>query len=272
MAKRLEGKVALVNGGGSSGPGWGNGKATAITFAREGAKVVVADINADAAKETADFITKEGGRAVVVQADVTSEADMKRVVDTTLKEFGALHILMQIVGIAGSGTFLSEPADVWRKVFQVNVDGTFFATRAVVPPMLEQKWGRIITVSSIAGMRALMRNMSFSYGASKAAVVHMTKLLAYEYADRGIRANCISIGMLDTPMVRGGFGPEMAEQICKLRDAGSPSGKQGTGWDTAHLAAFLASEEANYINGVDIPLDAGFTVAAQDIYPKTLSG
>jgi NAD(P)-dependent dehydrogenase (short-subunit alcohol dehydrogenase family) len=134
--------------------------------------------------------------------------------------------------------------------------------------MLKQGWGRIITVSSIVGMRFTGPGIAYSYGVSKAAVAHMTRLIALEYADRGVRANCIAIGMMDTPMVREGFGPEIAEQICALRDAGSPTGKQGTGWDTAHLAAFLASDEANYVNGVELPLDGGFTAAAPQIYPR----
>jgi NAD(P)-dependent dehydrogenase (short-subunit alcohol dehydrogenase family) len=133
--------------------------------------------------------------------------------------------------------------------------------------MLKQKWGRIITISSIAGIRYLGPNMAYSYGVSKAAVVHMTKLLALEYADQGIRCNCIVIGMMNTPMTNASFGP-MADKLNALRDAASPTKAQGTGWDTAHLATFLASEQANYINGVELPIDGGFTVSAPPVYPK----
>jgi NAD(P)-dependent dehydrogenase (short-subunit alcohol dehydrogenase family) len=272
MKKRLEGKIALVNGAGSSGPGWGNGKCTAVQFAREGARLVLVDINRTAAEETAHLVAQEGGQSLVVEADVVCENDMKRVVETCLKQFGRLDILVQIVGIAGTGTFLTETEEGWDHVFAVNLKGTLFAARAAIVPMLRQKWGRIITVSSIVGMRFTGRGIPYSYGVSKAAVAHMTRLIALEYADQGIRANCIAIGMMDTPMVRRGFGPESADKICAIRDAGSPTGKQGTGWDTAHLAAFLASDEANYVNGVELPIDGGFTAAAPQIYPKELTG
>lgn len=266
MAGRLEGKVAVVNGGGSSGPGWGNGKCTAVQFAREGAKVTVVDINAQAAEETAEIITEEGGKAMAVQADVTSESQMEAMVDKTLSEFGRFDVLAQIVGISGRYTFFDDTAEEWDRVMAVNVKSVFLAARAALRPMIEQRWGRIITVSSIAGLRSLGANQPMSYGVSKAAVAMLTKLMGVEFADRGITCNCIAIGMIDSPMVRGMLG-EFADAISAMRDKGSPTGKQGTGWDTAHLAAFLASEEANYINALEIPLDAGLTMKAPNLYP-----
>jgi NAD(P)-dependent dehydrogenase (short-subunit alcohol dehydrogenase family) len=267
MTKRLEGKVAIVNGGGSSGPGWGNGKCTAITFAREGAKVVVADINRAAAEETAKLITDEGGTALVLESDTTSEADVNRMVATTLSEFGKLDILAQIVGISGRHTFFDDTKENWDHVMTVNVTGTMLACRAALRPMVEQRWGRIITVSSIASLRSLGLNVPMSYGVSKAAVGMLTKLMGVEFADRGITCNCIAIGMINSPMVRGMLG-DYADAVLAMRDRGSPTGMQGTGWDTANLAAFLASEEANYINALEIPLDAGLTMKAPDIYPR----
>ncbi len=268
MTARLEGKVAIVNGGGSSGPGWGNGKCTALQFARDGAKVVVVDINRTAAEETAALITGEGGTALVVEADVTSQAAMEQMVATTLSAFGRLDILAQVVGISGKLSFLEDPGGKdWDQVMNVNLKATFLAVQAAVMPMIEQKWGRIITISSIASMRAQARHQPMAYGVSKAAVAMFTKLLAVEYADKGITANCIAIGMIDSPMLRGLLG-DHADAVCAMRDKGSPTGKQGTGWDTAHLAAFLASQEANYINGLEIPLDGGFTLKAPDIYPE----
>lgn len=266
MTKRLEGKVAIVNGGGSSGPGWGNGKCTAVTFAREGAKVAVVDINREAAEETARLITDEGGKALVIQADVTSEAEMIAMVDKTLSEFGKLDILAQIVGISDRFSFFNETEEEWDRVMAVNVKAVFFSARAAVKPMIEQRWGRIITVSSIASLRSLGRNVPMGYGVSKAAVAMLTKLMGVEFADKGITCNCIAIGMINSPMVRGMLG-DHADAVLALRDRGSPTGKQGTGWDTANLAAFLASQEANYINGLEIPLDGGLTAKAPDIYP-----
>jgi NAD(P)-dependent dehydrogenase (short-subunit alcohol dehydrogenase family) len=162
---------------------------------------------------------------------------------------------------------MQETEESLDKVFAVNVKGTYFACRAVIPAMVAQKKGSIITVASIAGLRSLAKQNAFSYGITKAAVIHFTTLLASEYADQGIRCNCISLGMMDTPMVRLGFG-DMAEKICALRDAGSPTGKQGTPWDTANAATFLASDESVYVNGLNLVLDAGFTNAAPNIYPK----
>jgi NAD(P)-dependent dehydrogenase (short-subunit alcohol dehydrogenase family) len=267
MAGRLEGKVAIVNGGGSSGPGWGNGKCTAIQFAREGAKVVVVDINPAAAEETAALIRGEGGTALVLEADVTSAADNDAVVAKTLSEFRKLDILAQIVGISGKLSFLDDVGGKdWDKVIDVNLKGTFLAAQSAIKPMIEQKWGRIITISSIASLRWLARGAPFAYGVSKQAVAMFTRLLAVEFAHHHITANCIAIGMIDSPMVRGLVG-EYAEAVSAMRDKGSPTGKQGTGWDTAHLAAFLASQEANYINGLEIPLDGGLTIKAPDIYP-----
>jgi NAD(P)-dependent dehydrogenase (short-subunit alcohol dehydrogenase family) len=270
MTKRLEGKVAIVNGGGSSGPGWGNGKCTALTFAREGARVAVVDINRAAAEETAKLISDEGGRALVIESDTTAEADVDRMVATTLSEFGKVDILAQIVGISGRNTFFDDTKENWDHVMTVNVTGTMLACRAALRPMVEQRWGRIITVSSIASLRSLGLNVPMSYGVSKAAVGMLTKLMGVEFADRGITCNCIAIGMINSPMVVGMLG-DYAEAVLAMRDRGSPTGKQGTGWDTANLAAFLASEDANYVNALEIPLDAGLTMKAPDIYPREAS-
>jgi NAD(P)-dependent dehydrogenase (short-subunit alcohol dehydrogenase family) len=270
MTKRLEGRVAIINGGGSSGPGWGNGKCTAITFAREGAKVVVADINRAAAEETARLIADEGGTALVIEADTTSETQMNALVAQTLSAFGRLDILVQIVGISGLLGFFEDTREEWERVMTVNVTAAMLASRAALRPMIEQKWGRIITVSSIASLRSLGVGKPIAYGVSKAAVAMLTKLMAVEFADKGITCNCIAIGMIDSPMVRGMCG-DYADEVAAARDAGSPTGKQGTGWDTAHLAAFLASQEANYVNGLEIAMDGGFTVKAPDIYPRQIA-
>jgi len=266
VTRRLEGKVAIVNGGGSSGPGWGNGKCTAVQFAREGAKVVVVDINEEAALETAGIIGEEGGTAIVVQADVTSESQMEALVAQTLSEFGSVDILAQIVGISGRYPFFEDTAEEWDRVMAVNVKSTFLAARAALRVMVEQKWGRIITVSSIASLRSLGLNQTMSYGVSKAAVAMLTKLMGVEFAAHGITCNCIAIGMIDSPMVRVMLG-DYADAICEMRNKGSPTGKQGTGWDTARLAAFLASDDASYINALEIPLDAGLTMKAPNLYP-----
>jgi NAD(P)-dependent dehydrogenase (short-subunit alcohol dehydrogenase family) len=266
MGNRLEGKVAWVNGGGSSAPGWGHGKASAVQFAREGASVLVADIDLAAAQETVDIIAREGGRALAVQADVASEADMQRAARAGLDAFGRLDILMQVVGISTHNSFFDETEAGWNRVFAVNLNGAYFASRAALPSMLERRWGRIITVSSIAGLRVLRKGMPFGYGVSKAALIHFTKHLAAEFADQGVRCNALSLGMMDTDVARDKLGPH-AEEMCRQRDAATPTGKQGTAWDTAHVAAFLASDEANYLNGLDLVVDAGFINQAPGVRP-----
>ena len=266
MVGRLEGKVALVNGGGATSDGWSNGKAAAVLFAREGAKVVICDIDPQAAAATAKIIESETGEApLTVQADVGSEADMKRAVDEVLARHGRLDILLHVVGIAGPGDFLTETEEGFDRVMRINLKGAFFASRAALRPMLEQGKGVILTVSSHQGNVAHDRGISFSYGVSKAALKHMTRKIAWEYAPRGIRANVLTIGMLDTPMVSRGYGDAYGE-VRKLRDATSPTGKQGTGWDSAYAALYLASDEANYINGLDLVIDGGLTVGVVPIF------
>lgn len=265
MTGRLEGRVAIVNGGGSSGPGWGNGKCTAVQFAREGAKAVVVDINEEAAQETAGVIREEGGKAMVVQADVTSESQMEAMVARTLSEFGSVDILAQTVGISGRHTFFDDTEEAWGKVMAVNVKSVFLAARsAAADDRAEMGADNNHLVDRQPALLGV--NQPMSYGVSKAAVAMLTKLMGVEFANRGITCNCIAIGMIDSPMVRGMLG-NYADAICELRYKGSPTGKQGTGWDTARLAAFLASDEENYINALEIPLDAGLTMKAPSLYP-----
>lgn len=267
MVGRLEGKVALINGGGGTSDGWSNGKAAAVLFAREGAKVVICDIDPKAAAAAAKIIEGETGNApLTVQADVGSEVDMNRTVDEVLAEHGRLDILLHVVGIAGPGDFLTETEDGFDRVMRINLKGAFFASRAALRPMLEQGKGVILTVSSHQGNVAHDRGISFSYGVSKAALKHMTRKIAWEYAPQGIRANVLTIGMLDTPMAERGYGYDVYGEVRKLRDAASPMGKQGTGWDSAYAALYLASDEANYINGLDLVIDGGLTVGVVPIF------
>ena len=265
MPRRHEGRIAIVNGGGSAAPGWGNGRCTAVQLAREGAKVVIVDINGAAAQETAALIAQDGGSALVIEADATSEADMNNMVATTLSRFGRVDILAQIVGIGGRKNIFDETEEEWDRVMAVNVKSVFLSARAALRPMIEQKWGRIITASSIVGLRYVGKGVSMSYGASKAAVAMLTRQMALDFARDGITCNCVVIGMIDSPMTQLAFG-EHAAKFGAMRDSASPTGKQGSGWDTAHLVAFLASEEAQYINGAEIPVDGGFSVTVPDVY------
>ena len=266
MAGRLGGKVALINGGGAKSEDWSNGKAAAVLFAREGANVVISDLDPQAAAATATIIEAETGtRPLTIEANVASAADMDRAVAETIAAHGRIDILLHVVGIASRGDFLTETEEDFDRVMGVNMKGAWFASRAAIPPMLAQGRGVILTVSSHHGNVATDRGQAFSYGMSKAALKQMTRKIAWEYAPRGIRANVLTIGMLDTPMTYRNMG-ERGESYRAARHAASPTGQQGTAWDSAYAALYLASDEAGYINGLDLVIDGGLTVGVVPVF------
>lgn len=262
MGERLKGKVALVIGAGSSGPGWGNGKATAVAFAREGASVVSTDLSVAAAEETAAIIRAEGGRCVAFAADATDTAAVKAAVDAALDAFGRVDILHNNVGIGPVATIAETDMDLWRRVIDTNVTSAFLSCKCVLPVMVRQGRGAIINVSSIASL-GILRVPLTAYGVSKDALNYLTRAIAIEYAGTGVRANAILPGLIDTPMVRGSadmraqFGSE--EEMLRVRHAQSPTGRMGDAWDIAAAAVFLASDEAKYVNGVILPVDGGLS-------------
>lgn len=261
MAGRLEGKVAIVTGAGSLGPGLGNGKATAIVFAREGARVVLVDINLKAAEETKGIIEKEGGQCLALKADVTSPADCQNIVKTCLRTYGRVDILHNNVGILGEGGALDTSEELWDKVIRVNLKSMFLTCRETIPQMLKQGKGAIINISSIGGIRASPKPL-LSYAVSKNAIIAFTNEIAIEFAARGIRANCVLPGLIKTPMVEfsydtSSWGSRDVEEMWRKRDSMSPTGKQGEAWDIANAALFLASDEAKYVNGASLLVDGG---------------
>lgn len=262
MGERLKGKVAIVVGAGSSGPGWGNGKATAVLYAREGAKVVAVDLKREAAEETAEIIRKEGHQALALAADAIDRADVERVVRATIDAFGRIDVLHNNVGIVQVGGVEEIVEADWDRVMAVNVKSIYLTCRAVVPKMVAQGKGAIVNVSSIASIR-WVGYPAVSYCASKAAVNQLTQTIAVQYAAKGIRANAILPGLMDTPMIReplkGAYGPGGVDDMIKRRDAVCPTGKMGDAWDVAHAALFLASDEAKYVNGVQLLVDGGLT-------------
>jgi NAD(P)-dependent dehydrogenase (short-subunit alcohol dehydrogenase family) len=260
MGTRLADKVALVFGAGSSGPGWGNGKAAAVAFAREGAKVIAVDRSLPAAEETRDFISGEGGQCLALQADVTSLASVDEAVRATTAHWGRIDILHNNVGIAEVGGPVETSEDSWDRVMDVNVKGMFLTCKAVLPVMLAQGRGAIINISSIAGIRWLGVPY-IAYAASKGAVNQFTRAVALEYAGRGIRVNAILPGLMNTPMIVEPFKKLYGnvEEMVRARDAMCPMKKMGDAWDVANAAVFLASDEARYITGVLLPVDGGIT-------------
>lgn len=257
---RLKDRVALVFGAGSVGPGWGNGKASAVAYARAGARVVCVDVNLAAAQETVGIIAGEGGQASAHACDVTREADVKRVVDAVMADHGRIDILHNNVG----HTKMGGPPDIsledWHRQLDLNMTGIFLACKFVIPVMQAQKRGVITNISSAAGLRYTGYPYA-SYYAAKGGVNQLTVGLALQYARDGIRCNAILPGLMDTPLIHQQISGQYAspEAMMDARHAASPTGRMGTGWDIANAAVFLASDEAGYINAVCLPVDGGLT-------------
>ena len=258
---RLAGKVAIVTGAGSSGPGIGNGRAAATLFAREGAKILLADLSLPRAQETLAMIEAEGGAATAIAADVTQAADCARMVEACLDHYGRLDILDNNVGISRRGTVVEVTEQAWDETMAVNVKSIVLASKYAIPRMLESGGGAIINISSIAGLRA---HSSTPYTASKAAVIGLTISMAADHGPQGIRTNCIAPGLVYTPMV----APRMDDDLRAVRNRAAPLGTEGTAWDIANAALFLASDEARWINGVILPVDAGLVATTPGNLPN----
>ncbi|MEN8723903.1 MAG: SDR family oxidoreductase [Alphaproteobacteria bacterium] len=257
----LENRIALVYGAGSCGEGWGNGKAAAVGYARAGAKLVCADINLSAAQETADIIKAEGGEAIALVADVSDGQSVKATTDAAVAAFGTIDILHNNVGICRGGDPVSLSEEDWDASMDCNAKGVFLACKYALPIMLAQGRGVITNISSILSLRVSDYD-EIAYLASKAAVDQLTKGIAVKYAAQGIRCNAVLPGLMHTPLLYQNDDVVMinygsTEDMIAERDAQSPTGKMGSGWDIANAAIFLASDEANYINGVLLPVDGG---------------
>jgi NAD(P)-dependent dehydrogenase (short-subunit alcohol dehydrogenase family) len=261
-SRRLHQRVAIVSGGGSSGPGWGNGKATATLFAREGACVGVIDIDLAAATETVSIIEREGGEALALQADVTDAGAVARAVQKTVDQWGRIDILHNNVGIHRHESMSSISLEDWNAVIATNLSSAFLLCRAVLPQMVRQQKGAIVNVSSIAALRYARRSL-VAYSTSKGGLLSLTRIIAVEYAAKGIRANSILPGHIDTPMVRRGLGSDAqsVDAFVAERATWCPMGRMGEPWDVAYAALFLASDEAKYITGAELVVDGGLTSA-----------
>ncbi len=263
MADRLADKVALVTGAGSIGPGWGNGKATAALFAREGAAVFGADINADAVEETRAIVEREGGTMAAHTADVADAASVRDMVRACLDRFGRIDVLVNNVGIVAVGGPVEMDEAAWDHSMDVNLKSMFLTCKHVLPAMQRQGSGAIVNIASIAGIR--WTGVPYSaYYASKGGVLAFTRGVALQYARDGVRANSVLPGLMNTPMVHEGltsaYGDEGdVENLIRVRDAQCPMGRMGDGWDVAHAVLFLASDDAKYITGTELVVDGGIT-------------
>jgi NAD(P)-dependent dehydrogenase (short-subunit alcohol dehydrogenase family) len=257
---RLKDKAAIVVGAGQTpGDTIGNGRATAILFAREGARVALVDRDRGSALETEARIKAEGGECFTIQADVTREEDCRAFVEAAKKAYGRVDILHNNVGIgAGDDEILRLSEESWDRIMSVNLKGMFFSSRSVLPLMREQGRGSIVNISSIA---AICATSILAYKTSKAGVNALTHQIAMENAKYNIRANAIMPGLMNTPMAIEGISRSRGipkDELIRQREARVPlGGKMGTAWDVAYAALFLASDEAKFITGVVLAVDGG---------------
>lgn len=262
MGDRLKDKVAIVTGAGSVGPGWGNGKAIAVLFARNGAKVFAVDTNLDAARETKGIIQGEGGECTIKKVDVTKSDEVKAMVEECFKTYGRIDILHNNVGIVEMGGPVELSEENWDKVIAVNLKSMFLTCKYCLPIMEKQGGGSIVNTSSIASIR-YTGYPSASYNASKGAVNQLTQNIAMQYAEKGIRANCVLPGLMNTPMIveplKDAYGEGGLEEMIGIREQQCPMKRMGEAWDVAYAALFLASDEAKYITGSQLVVDGGIT-------------
>lgn len=259
---RLEGKVALVVGGGQTpGVSTGNGRATAVVFAREGAQVVVADRDLSSAEDTVKVIEGEGGRAVAIAVDVTEEEQIATMVSGVVERFGRIDVLQNNVGVslAGGDALLTDiTPEAFDRISDINIRGMVLTCKHVVPIMRAQGSGAITSISSLA---TEIDYRYVAYKTTKAGVNALTDLLAITNAEYGIRANAILPGLMNTPMAvenRIGVLGSTREEVIAARDSHVPlRGKMGTGWDVAYAALFLASDEAQFVTGIHLVVDGG---------------
>jgi NAD(P)-dependent dehydrogenase (short-subunit alcohol dehydrogenase family) len=254
MAGRLKGKVAIVTGAGSRGPGIGNGKAAAILFAREGAKVLCVDAELARAEETVKAIDGEGHAAQAFAANVTRKADCDAMVQEAVTRWGGLDILHNNVGIESRLGIMETTEQEWDRVMAIDLKSMLLATQAAVPAM-EKRGGAVICVSSIAALRGHGRT---AYAAAKAGVIGFVTSVAVQLGPKGIRVNGIAPGTVWTPMVES-LGPEAREH----RRRAAPLGTEGSGWDVGWGAVYLASDEARWVSGHILVIDAGLTATTR---------
>jgi NAD(P)-dependent dehydrogenase (short-subunit alcohol dehydrogenase family) len=250
---KLDGKIALITGAGS-----GMGKATALLFAREGAKIAAVDLNDRAAAETAAEIEHNGGQAVAIRADVSTEADASQMVDATIRRFGTPGVLFNNAGIEGESAFIAKmTAEAFDRVIAINLRGVFLGMKYVLPHMVDAGGGSIINQASIAGMVAVRGGVA--YCAAKAGVIAMTRVAALEYARYNIRVNCICPGGIETAMakrIRRGAEPD-PKAVSRI----SVLGRMGQPEEIANMALFLASNDSSFATGAPFVVDGGWTIS-----------
>ncbi|GAB1726545.1 hypothetical protein NU195Hw_g2470t1 [Hortaea werneckii] len=269
--RSLHDLVAIVTGAGAAGDGIGNGRASAVLLAEAGCSVVCVDRDLGLAEHTVEMIHQDGhGKALAVKADVTDENDCKVAVEAAVRRFGRLDILVNVVGVGGAtGTAVDVDMADWAKGMELNVGSMVKMSKFAIPEMAKNtgQWrGSIVNMASVAGLRG--GNPHLLYPTSKGAIVNMTRAMAAHHAPQGIRVNCVCPGMVYTPMMYEGGMTEEAREARKNR---SLLKTEGNGWDVGAAVRFLAGDEARWMTGVVLPVDAGATVAAGSELPASAS-
>ncbi len=263
MRGRLQDRIAIVTGAGSVGPGWGNGRATCVRFAEEGAKIFAVDRNLDATRETVERVQAVGGEIAVQQCDVTGGASVKAMVEACLARYGRIDVLVNNVGGSARGGPVEMSEEVWDAQVDYNLKSVFLTCKHVLPVMERQGAGAIVNVASTSGMR-WTGAAQVGYAATKAGVIQLSRVVAVEYAGKGVRVNSVVPGQLHTPMVEARLAGQRAggdvQALLASRLKRIPLGFAGDGRDTANAALYLASDEARFVTGTEIVVDGGMTV------------
>jgi NAD(P)-dependent dehydrogenase (short-subunit alcohol dehydrogenase family) len=262
VTDRLQNRIAIVTGAGCVGPGWGNGRAVAVRFAEEGARIFAVDRDLDSVRETIDRVKAMGGEIVTHQCDVTGAASVEAMVKTCLDRFGRIDILINNVGGSAHGGPVEMSEDAWDAQVDHNLKSVFLTLKYVLPVMERQKSGAVVNIASTSGLR-WTGAAQVAYAATKAGVIQLSRVVAVQYADKGIRVNTVVPGQLHTPMVEARLAGQRAggdvEALLKSRLERIPIGFMGDGRDTANAALFLASDEARFVTGTEIVVDGGMT-------------
>ena len=260
---RLADKVVLVTGAGSVGPGWGNGRAIAVRFAEEGARVYGVDRDPERLTETAQMVAEEGNTFLPGSCDVTRSTSIAQMVAQGMAEFGRIDVLINNVGGSAKGGPVEMSEEIWDAQIDLNLKSVFLTCKHVLPHMLAQGSGAIVNISSTSGMR-WTGAAQIAYAATKAGVIQFSRVLAVQYAKQGIRVNTVVPGQLHTPMVEVRLAGQRAggdvEALLKQRQARIPLPFMGDGRDTANAALFLACDESRFVTGTEIVVDGGMSV------------
>ncbi len=260
-------KVAIVSGAGSVAPGWGNGRATAVLLARQGARIFAIDRDPVAVEETVRIIAQEGGEAIAHVCDATVDSAVEAAVQACISHFGHLDILVNNVGGSRPGGAEDMPVEVWDQQMNFNLRSVFLSCKYALPHLRARPGSAIVNTSSVAAIRMMKSRAHVAYSAAKYGVIAFSRSVAIENAAAGVRCNTVIPGLMHTPVVAHRLVPQLgaldAAELIARRDALVPMGKAGDGWDVAHAVLFLVSDEARHITATEITVDGGL-VSAMD--------